>query len=93
MKLVRAKNDSSAQQFFAPKGKPTYIKMYENLHVYSYKAPIKKAQPNFLQATRKAGRILIIFVTDLTISFLLLYKLSERRILYVNNWLLTKWFY
>ena len=85
MKLVRTKNDSSARSFFAPNGKPNYMKIYENLHVYSYKTPIKKAQPNFLQATRKPGRIVIIFVTVLTISFLLLYKLGECRILQVNN--------
>ena len=85
MKLVRTKNDSSARSFFAPNGKPNYMKIYENLHVYSYKTPIKKAQPNFRQATRKPGRIVIIFVTVLTISFLLLYKLGECRILQVNN--------
>ena len=61
MKLVRAKNDSCAR-FFAPNGKPNYMKIYENFHVYSYKTPVKKAQPNFLQTTRKPGRILIIFV-------------------------------
>ena len=33
------------------------MKIYENLHVYSYKTPIKRAQLNFLQTTRKPGRI------------------------------------
>jgi len=42
------------------------------LHVYSYKTPIKKAQPNFLQTTRKLEIILTLFITVLTISFLLL---------------------
>ena len=39
------------------------------LHVYSYKTPIKKAQPNFLQTKRKPEIILTLFFT---ISFLLL---------------------
>ena len=43
----------------------------ENLHAYSYKTPIRKAQPNFLQTTRKPEAILIIFIKVLTISFLL----------------------
>ena len=47
-------------------------KLYENLLVYSYKTPLKKAQPNFLQTTRKLEIILIIFIKVLTISFLLL---------------------
>ena len=48
------------------------MKIHENLRVYSYKTPIKKAQPNLLQTTRKPEIILIIFITGLTISFLLL---------------------
>ena len=72
MKLVRAKNDSRARQFYAPNGKPNYIKkLYENLYVYRYKTPKKKARPNFLQTTRKPEIVLIIFITVLTISFLL----------------------
>ena len=71
--------------FLQQNGKPNYMKIYENLHVYSYETPLKKAQPNFLQATRKPGRILIILVTVLTISFLLLYRLSECRILQVTT--------
>ena len=51
----------------------TPAKLCENLHVYSYKTPIKKkAQPNFLQTTRKPETILILFITVLKISFLLL---------------------
>ena len=49
----------------------TLKKLYENLYVYSYKTPKKKARPNFLQTTRKPEIILIIFITVLTISFLL----------------------
>ena len=41
------------------------MKIHETLRVYSYKTPIKKAQPNLFQTT-------IIFITGLTISFLLL---------------------
>ena len=47
-------------------------KVCENLHVYSYKTPVKKAQPNFLQTTRKLEIILTLFITIFTISFLLL---------------------
>ena len=58
------------------------MKIYKNLHVYSYKAPTKKAQPNFLQINhKKTGNNFIIFITVLTISFLLSYKLSECLIL------------
>ena len=62
-------NETCAQYFFAPNGKPNCMKICENVHVYSYKTPIKKAQSNFLQATRKPGRILIIFVTVLIFFF------------------------
>ena len=40
--------------------------------MYSYKTPIKKAQPNFLQTTKKPEVILTLFITLFTISFLLL---------------------
>ena len=66
MKLVRAKNDSSARLFYAPNGKRNYIK------TNSYKTPIKKEQANFLQTTRKPETILIIFIKVLTISCLLI---------------------
>ena len=42
------------------------------LTVYGYKTPTKKAQPHFLQTTRKPEIILTLFITVLTISFLLL---------------------
>ena len=42
------------------------------LTVYGYKTPTKKAQPHFRQTTRKPEIILTLFITVLTISFLLL---------------------
>ena len=86
MKLVRAENDSSAQYFYATNEKLNSSKLCKNLHVYSYKTPITKAQPNFLQNQKKTGKNFnYFFVKVLTISFLLLYKLSECRILQVKN--------
>ena len=54
--------------------------MCENLHVYSYKTPIKKAQPNFLQTTRKPEIVLTLFITVLTISFLLSLSTNSARV-------------
>ena len=58
--------------FMHQTGSLTASTLCENLHVYSYKTPIKKAQPNFLQTTRKVEIILTLFITVLTLSFLLL---------------------
>ena len=58
--------------FMHQTGRLSTWKLCENVHVYSYKTPIKKAQPNFLQTTRKLEIILTLFITVLTISFLLL---------------------
>ena len=58
--------------FMHQTGSLTAKKLCENLHAYSYKTPIKKAVPNFLQTTRKPEMILTLFITFLTISFLLL---------------------
>ena len=58
------------------------MKIYKYLHIYSYKAPTKKALPSFLQVNHnKTGNNFIIFITVLTISFLLSYKVSECLIL------------
>ena len=53
-------------------GSLTTQNVCENLHVYSYKTSIKKAQPNFVQTTRKPEIILTLVVRVFTISFLLL---------------------
>ena len=58
--------------FMHQMGNLTTQKLCENLHVYSYKTRIKRAQPNFQQTTRKLEIILTLFITVLTISFLLL---------------------
>ena len=56
------------------RGKPNHIKTRRKLriHVYSYKTPTKKARPNFRHTARKPEIILTLFITVLTISFLLL---------------------
>ena len=51
--------------FMHQTGRLTTWKYTKRVRVYSYKTPIKKAQPNLFQTT-------IIFITGLTISFLLL---------------------
>ena len=63
--------------FMHQTGSLTTSKLCENLHVYSYKTPIKKAQPNFLQTTRKPEIILTLFITVLTISSFLLLSTSS----------------
>ena len=72
VKLVRPKNDSNALEFYAPNGKRNYIKTMRTLTCIQLQNTYKKAQPNFLQTTRKPEIILTLFITVLTISFLLL---------------------
>ena len=62
----------ASYNFMHQMGSLTTLKLCENLHVYSYKTPIKKAQPSFLQTTKKAEIILTLFITVSTIYFLLL---------------------
>ena len=72
VKLVRPKNDSNALEFYAPNGKRNYIKTMRTLTCIQLQNTYKKAQPNFLQTTRKPKIILTLFIAVLTISFLLL---------------------
>ena len=72
VKLVRPKNDSNALEFYAPNGKRNYIKTMRTLTCIQLQNTYKKAQPNFLQTTRKPKIILTLFIAVLTVSFLLL---------------------
>ena len=56
---------------YALNGKPNYIKTIWKPTCIQLQNTCKKAQPYFLQTTRKPEIILIIFITVLTISFLL----------------------
>ena len=69
--------------FMHQTGSLTTQKLYENLHVHSYKTPIKKAQPNFLQTSGKPEIIFNSFYHGFDNQFFSAFidKLSECRIL------------
>ena len=77
VKLVRPKNDSNALEFYAPNGMRNYIKTMRTLTCIQLQNTYKKAQPNFLQTTRKPEIILTLFITVLTISSFLLLSTSS----------------
>ena len=54
------------------------------------KTPIKKAQPNFLQSTRKSEIILTLFITVLTVSSFLLLSTNSASVEFYKSTTLDK---